>query len=148
MKRMLVLTVISMILLAAGGSVNAMCVNVPEANLRSGPGISYEKSWGVFKYMPFRKLSYKSNWYKVRDVDGDDHWIHRKLVTDKYDCAVVKVDTANIRKGPGTNYQKKYLTPVIKYDSFKVLKRKGQWVKVMDEFGDNGWIFRKLLWIY
>ena len=65
-------------------------------------------------------------------------------------CSLLKgyVDAANIRKGPGTNYQKKYLTPVIKYDSFKVLKRKGQWVKVMDEFGDNGWIFRKLLWIY
>jgi SH3-like domain-containing protein len=126
---------------------HALCVNVPEANLRRGPGTKYEKSWEVFKYMPFNKVSIKGNWYKVKDVDGDVHWVYKKLVTEKFKCAVVKVDKANIRSGPGTNNKAVALSPALKYDSFKVIKTKDSWVKVIDEFGDTGWIFKKLLWL-
>ena len=126
----------------------AVCVKVSEANLRSGPGTTYEKTWEVFKYMPFKKLSSKGNWYNVEDVDSDKHWIYKKLTTDKFDCAVTKVDTANIRSGPGEQYKKTSFSPSLKYDSFKVIQRKGKWVKVRDEFGDEGWIFRTLVWIY
>jgi SH3-like domain-containing protein len=98
--------------------------------------------------MPFKKLTKKGKWYKVQDVDGDVHWIWSNLVTSKIDCAVVKINEANVRSGPGTKFKKNALSPAIKYDSFKVIKRKGKWVKVIDEFGNTGWIFRKLLWIY
>jgi len=126
---------------------HALCVNVPEANLRSGPGTKFEKTWEVFKYMPFNKLSKKANWYKIKDVDGDVHWVYTKLVTSKFKCAVVKVDKANVRSGPGEKYSKTSMSPALKYDSFKVIKIQPPWAKVVDEFGDSGWIFRKLLWI-
>jgi SH3-like domain-containing protein len=129
-------------------SADALCVKVPKANLRGGPGTKFEKTWHVFKYMPFKKISSKGNWFKIQDVDGDIHWIYRKLVTNSYNCAVVKVDEANIRTGPGAKFQKKEFGPALKYDTFKVLQRKGSWVKVIDEFENSGWIFRKLLWIY
>jgi uncharacterized protein YgiM (DUF1202 family) len=79
----------------------ALCVNVPEANLRKGPGTQHEKTWEVFKYMPFKRLSTKGEWYKVQDVDkyesfkviqrkglwvkvldefNDTGWIFRKLL--------------------------------------------------------------------
>jgi SH3-like domain-containing protein len=124
----------------------ALCVNVPEANLRSGPGTKYEKTWMVYKYMPFKKIKQQGSWIKVEDVDGDRHWIYKKLVTSRIRCAVVKAKKANIRSGPGTQYSKSS-EPAVKYDSFKVLKKKSSWVKVVDEFGISGWIFRKLLWI-
>lgn len=44
-------------------------------------------------------------------------------------------------------YAKSPLSPAKKYYSFKVLKRKGQWVKVKDEWGNTGWIHRNFLWI-
>ncbi len=147
MKKTVFCITVFFILIMLSGYSHALCVNVSEANLRSGPGTNYEKTWEVFKYMPFKKLTRKGNWYKVKDVDGDVHWIYRKLVTDKIRCAVVKNDKINVRTGPGTGYSKSALSPSLKYDSFKVIKRKGAWVKVMDEFGDTGWIFRKLLWI-
>ncbi|MEF9427564.1 MAG: SH3 domain-containing protein [Candidatus Mariimomonas ferrooxydans] len=84
---------------------------------------------------------------EVQGVDGDMHWIYSKLVTGKIKCASVKVDRANIRNGPGTKFRKNEFSPAIKYDSFKVTKRKKSWVRVIDEFGNSGWIFRKLLWI-
>ena len=84
----------------------------------------------------------------MQDVDGDQHWIYKKLTTGKFNCAVTKVDKANIRSGPGSQYKKTSFSPSLKYDSYRVIKRKDNWVKVRDEFGDEGWIFRKLLWIY
>ena len=147
MKRLLTcLLSITILLAISDSSASALCVNVSEANLRAGPGTKHEKTWKVFKYMPFSKLSRKSNWFKVKDVDGDIHWIYSKLVTDKYKCTAVKTEKANIRSGPGTNY-KKNMSPAEKYTSFKVLDTKGPWVHVKDEYGDTGWIFKKLLWI-
>lgn len=148
MKKLIMFNVVFTIIFLLNNGAGALCVSVPEANLRGGPGTKYGKTWEVFKYMPFKRLSQKGNWYKVQDVDNDKHWIYRKLVTDRYDCAVVKVNKANVRSGPGTRFEKKYYSPSLKYDSYKVLKRKGEWVKVLDEFGEIGWIFRKLLWIY
>ncbi len=147
MKKILFVSFVALITIIMTGNSFALCINVPEANLRSGPGTKFEKTWEVFKYMPFNKLSKKTNWYKVKDIDGDIHWVYNKLVTSKYRCAVVKVDKANVRSGPGKKYGKTSMSPALKYDSFKVVKTKTPWVKVIDEFGDSGWIFRKLLWI-
>ncbi len=125
----------------------SLCVKTSDANLRSGPGTQYKKTWEVFKYMPLKKIGSKGNWYKVKDVDGDTHWVYRTLVTDKYRCAVVKIKKANVRNGPGTKYKKNILSPALKFYSFKVIGKKQSWVKVMDEYEDKGWIHRNLLWI-
>jgi SH3-like domain-containing protein len=147
MRKILIFSVTLFIALILNSYAFALCVNVPVANLRSGPGTNYQKTWQVYKYMPFKKIGSKGNWYKVRDVDGDEHWIYKKLVTSRIKCAVVKKEKVNVRSGPGRKYSKNSLSPVVKYDSFKVLKIRKSWVKVLDEYGDTGWIFRKLLWI-
>lgn len=149
MKRISVTLSIILFIMLTGNYSNALCVNVQKANLRAGPSINYEIVWEVYKYMPFVRVgvSLSRNWYAVRDVDGDVNWIHKKLVTEKYKCAVVKTEEVNVRIGPGTNYSKSSLSPAKKYYSFKVLQRKGMWVKVKDEFGDTGWIHRNYIWI-
>ncbi len=148
MKKILLSGLLAVMLtISFGTQALALCVSAPEANLRGGPGTKYEKRWLVFKYTALKKIAKRKGWYKVRDVDGDVHWIFGRLVTDRYRCAVVKVEKANVRTGPGTRFKKSAMSPAIKYDSFKVIRRKGEWVKVMDEFGDKGWIHRKLLWI-
>jgi len=125
----------------------ALCVSSPYANLRSGPNTKYEKTWEVLKYTPLILLKKKGQWYRVKDLEGDVHWVYSPLVTSKYKCAMIKNEKANIRKGPGTNYAQVEESPGKQYYSYKVVKIKGDWVKVADEFGTNGWIFRKLLWI-
>ncbi len=148
MKRLVRLVVAIYILLIVSATfASALCVITEDANLRSGPGTNYDKTWQVFKYMPLKKLGKKGHWYRVKDVDGDEHWVYEKLVTEKFRCAVVKVDKANIRRGPGLKYRKTDFSPVIKYDSFRIIKRRGLWYKVKDEFGQVGWIHKKLIWI-
>lgn len=128
------------------GTASALCVGVPEANLRQGPGTDHEKSWEVFKYMPLKALEQQGKWTKVEDVDGDIHWIYSRLATSGMRCAVVKVDKANVRTGPGTHFAKSPLSPVDKYYSFKILDTKGAWVKVQDEVFNDGWVAKSLLW--
>lgn len=133
--------------LVFGGNAFALCVDNNYANLRSGPGTNFAKTWEVYRYMPFKKLLKKGSWYKVKDVDGDTHWIYEKLVTEKYRCAVVNNEKANVRTGPGTQFKKTGYSPVLRYYSFRVLKIDGDWVKVVDQDGDEGWIHKPLLWI-
>ncbi len=125
----------------------SLCVKASRANLRSGPGTNHKKLWEVYKYMPFKQLARKGNWFRVKDVDGEVYWIHKKLITKTYKCAAVKVKKANLRKGPGTNYAQVDWSPSGKYFSMKVLKIKGRWVKTVDSMGDQAWIHRSLIWI-
>lgn len=125
----------------------ALCIINEKANLRQGPGTHYEKLWQVFKYMPLKKLKKKGDWYRVQDVDEDIYWVHKKLVTTKYKCAVIKKNKTNLRKGPGTKYEQLSWSPVDKYFSMKVLETKGKWVRVEDSAGDKGWVHRPLIWV-
>lgn len=134
-------------LLFLQSNAEALCISNKKANLRQGPGTHYEKLWQVFKYMPFKEMKKKGNWYRVKDVDGDIYWVHRKLITKKYQCAVIKNNKTNLRKGPGTKYDLISWSPVDKYFSMKVLLIKGRWVRVEDGVGDKGWVSRSLIWI-
>lgn len=129
-------------LLFPPSNVEALCISNKKANLRQGPGIHFEKLWQVFKYMPFKELKKKGDWFRVKDLDGDIYWVHRKLVTKKYQCGVIKDNKTNLRKGPGTKYELLAWSPVNKYFSLKVLQVKGKWVRVEDGVGDKGWVSR------
>lgn len=139
--------VIALILMFSFQS-QALCINAKKANLRSGPSTKKPISWEVFKYMPLQKVKKKGRWIQVKDFEGDKHWVFDSLVTKKFQCAVVKVNKANLRTGPGSKYKKAADLPSVdKYTVFKLAKVQGKWAKVTDSFGDHYWVFRKLLWI-
>ncbi len=147
MRKTLTALLALVFVLALAPSASALCVKAPEANLRSGPGTKYEKLWEVFQYMPFTKVEKRGVWYKVKDFTGDVYWVFGQLVTEAYKCAVVKGEKANIRVGPGTHFDQNDMSPALQYYSFRVLETKGSWVKVKDEYGDQGWVYKPLLWI-
>lgn len=134
-------------LILFASEAEALCVKASLANLRQGPGTNYRKLWEVFRYMPFKKLSGKGNWLQVKDVEGDTFWIHKKLVTQSFKCAVVKAEKANFRTGPGTHNPQVEWSPMTTYFSMKVLKFKGKWLKIMDDAGDIAWVHRSLVWV-
>ena len=59
------------------------------------------------------------------------------------DRVAVKASIANMRSGPGTNYE--VLWQVEKYHPFLVKEKKGKWVKIQDFEGDLAWIHSSLL---
>lgn len=132
----------------SSGSASALCIKKEKVNLRNGPGTKYQKIWEVYKYMPFKRVRTQGDWYQVQDLDGDKYWVHAPLTTKDYQCAVVKSDKTNLRKGPGTLYPLVSWAPIDKYFSMKVLKIKNGWVRIEDASGDRAWIYRPLVWIY
>ncbi len=55
----------------------------------------------------------------------------------------VSVPDANIRSGPGTNYD--VIWKVNKYYPIKVIKKVGSWIRFVDFEGDEGWIYSSLV---
>lgn len=130
------------LLLMMTSVTSALCVKASMANLRVGPGTGYEVGWTVNKYFPFQKVgvSLSGQWYAVKDIDGDVFWIQKSLVTHRYHCGAVSTEKVNIRRGPGTRYGKLFSEPAQKYYSFKILKQKGAWVKIIDMDNNIGWV--------
>lgn len=54
----------------------------------------------------------------------------------------VKVDTANVREGPGTQFDRAWQA----YENYplKVVDRDGSWLKALDFEGSRGWIYAPL----
>lgn len=61
-------------------------------------------------------------------------WAERMAVTSK---------TANIRTGPGTNYEVAW--QVGRHHPIEVIKKQGEWYLFKDFEGDQGWIYSPLV---
>ena len=140
-----ILGAIVLALLWLSGEAMALtyCVRAARANLRAGPGKNHRVTWAVNKYMPLVQVDRKGDWIKVKDVDGDTHWVFHTLVDSKLKCVTIKSNKANIRKSPGSGGKRLYT--VGKYTSFKLVGMKRKWVQI--SYGKKKmWVFHTLVW--
>jgi SH3-like domain-containing protein len=138
--------ILVVLLLFPGGLAAAsqrMSVKADIANIRAKPDIGADTLWQVEKYYPLLILEKKDAWYRFKDFEGDVGWIHQSLV-DETPTVIVKVNRANIRADAGTQYD--LIFDAEKGTPFKVLEKKGRWIKVQHADGDTGWIFSSLIW--
>lgn len=98
--------------------------------------------------MPFQQLKAMKGWFRIKDVDGDIHWVASSLVTTDYKCAVVSKDTVNLRTSPAVK-KDNYASwgPAKKYWAFKILSNKGSWYELEDAVGRKSWAHKDYLWI-
>ena len=145
MKHCLYLPLIIVLMLICSGVATAerLAVAVPVANIRSGPGTTYDVLWQVEKYHPLSILKKSDPWYQFRDFEGDQGWIHKSLI-GKISSIITKKEKSNIRSGPGTNF--KILFTVEKGIPFKVVNRRDSWIHIQHADGDKGWIHKSLVW--
>lgn len=120
-----------------------LSVKVPIANVRSSPGAKNDILWKVEKDHPLNIIKKSGSWYRFRDFEGDMGWIHKSLLSKAASVITIKKN-CNVRSGPGTNFDKVFT--VDKGIPFKVIKRKGNWIKIRHADGDNGWIHKTLVW--
>jgi SH3-like domain-containing protein len=139
------LVILAAILFIVGGAAasNRMAVKADTANIRAKPDLQSDTLWQVEKYYPLLILEKKESWYRFKDFEGDVGWIHDSLVDDT-PTVIVKVDRANLRADAGTQYD--LVFDAQKGTPFKVLEKKGRWIKVQHADGDVGWIFNALVW--
>ena len=137
MKKIIIFTLLPIMLCVSTASAKRLSIAVHRANVRSGPSTDHEILWTVGKYYPVDTIKRSGKWYKIRG------WIYRSLLK-KVPAVIVKRRLVNVRKGPGTKF--KILLRAEKGVTFRLLKRKGKWLKVLHEDGEVGWIHRNLVW--
>ncbi len=124
----------------------SLCVNVSQANLRAGPKANSKLLWTVGRYMPLLEVDLQDGWYLVKDVDGKKMWIYSTLVTDEFDCAVIKVSSTNLRSMPDSKAAQTPLSVAYKYQPFKKLQREDNWLYLQDSYGGKHWVIDRNLW--
>ena len=60
--------------------IQSVIVKADHCNIRTGPGTQYDVAFTVDKGIPFKVLQTKGQWLQVQHADGDNGWIHKKLV--------------------------------------------------------------------
>ena len=112
-------------------------------NMRSAPSTDSEILWEVFRGFPLKVLARQDKWVQVIDFEGDKGWIYSPLLSEQK-THIVKVDTANMRSGPGTNYE---VVAKVKYGVvFRPVSNDGEWTKVVHDDGTEGWMYNNLMW--
>ena len=147
MSAAIALSLAALAIMAQSQEAYASCVKSKVANLRTGPGLNYMKAWKVNQYTPLEKLGQKNSWYRVRSSDGMVYWVFKGLVTDKYKCAVIITDEAQLYSVSELGARQSDISPVFKYIAFKIIESDGDWYKVEGQFKDSGWVQGSSLWI-
>ncbi|MCK5696479.1 MAG: SH3 domain-containing protein [Desulfobacula sp.] len=142
-KAMLAVMAVSLIIPGFVFAQERLCVKSGIANMRSGPGTKYDVLWQVEQYHPVIIVKKKGNWYKIKDFENDVAWLHKSLL-GKIEGIITIKDKCNVRSKAATKSQ--VLFTVEKGVPFKVLMRKGNWIKIEHADGDVGWIYKTLVW--
>ena len=124
-----------------GGERRSVVSNI--ANIRSGPGGNFDIIWKVEKYHPLLIVEESGNWFRFRDFENDEGWIHRSLL-GTVPTIITRQAPCNIRSGPGT--QNKILFTVDAGIPFRILQTRGNWLQIEHADGDRGWIHQSLVW--
>ncbi len=142
--RLIPLLLLALSLLAAPAlAADYVSVQREKVNIRSGPGTDHEILWEVFRGFPLQVTERRGEWARIVDFEGDRGWIYSPLVGSAK-TVIVKVNTANMRVGPGTNYE---VMATVRYGVvFEPVERRREWIKVQHADGTTGWIHDTLLW--
>lgn len=143
MKPCALLTFLLLSLLGVTAQAERLAITGSIANIRSGPGNTYDVIWQVQQYYPFEVIKKEGSWIQFRDFESDVGWVHDSL-TGNTPAVITNKPQCNVRQGPGTQHD--IMFSVASGVPFKVLERKDDWLRVEHADGDSGWIHTSLVW--
>lgn len=124
-----------------------VCVVAPKAKLRAAPSTNSRITWNVGRNMPLQRITKQGVWSQVRDLRGQTHWVISKNISTKESCAVVRVRTAALHKGPSQSEPRADFKIADRYTPFKKVDREGAWVRLEDEYRGSYWTRDSNVWI-
>ena len=147
MIRFLIFLVMSVILGSgiAHGNNNLprfMSLKVSEANVRTGPSVKFPIKWILIKEnIVVEVFDSFDNWYKIRDEENQEGWIHKSLVSPRR-FFVVSQDNSLLYQNPQRD---RVLYRVESGVRGRILSCRSKWCSVkIDKM--QGWIQRSDIW--
>lgn len=114
-----------------------------EVNLRTGPGLRYPVRLVVRKEgVPVEVIREFDVWCQVRDVDGDEGWVHKSMLSGRR-AVVVRGQVQTLLKKPDPASR-----PVVKLEPGVIAALEGclgEWCS-LSTAGYEGWAKRSELW--
>jgi SH3-like domain-containing protein len=144
-RKIIFLTLVWLSLLVAPGWSKNMSIGKDLVNVRSKPDLQAEVIFQASLGYPIEVEKQKNNWLYFRDWKNNAGWVYKPLVSGTK-TAVVLVETANVRKGPGLR------NPVVmqasKGEIYKVFAEQGNWIKIGYYLENEviGWVREDLIW--
>lgn len=70
-----------------------------EVNVRAGPGTRYHIKWVLVRSdMPMEIIAEFEQWRMIRDIQGDEGWVHQSQVSGKRTVTTTGSETSIMRK--------------------------------------------------
>lgn len=119
-----------------------------EVNVRSGPGNQYPILWVYQRpWYPVQVLARYDNYYKLRDVEGEEGWVYIGMVSRKQTALVGgKLPTPLLRKAEADAQPLARLAPgvIVEMDGCEAGDAAARFCKVVVE-GHKGWLPHRVL---
>lgn len=115
--------------------------------VRAGPGLRYPIKWIFQKEgLPVLIIQEFDTWRKIRDISGDEGWIHQSLLRGKRNVIIESDDIVSILNKPDLEKGKEMarLQPNV-VASLQECDEMRAWCKISTE-GYAGWISADSLW--
>ena len=111
---------------------------------RAGPALRYPIRW-IYKRdaLPVEIIQEFDNWRKVRDIDGEDGWVHQSLLSGERTVLVQAEDLVALRER--SNNKARMVARLEPNVVAHLNKCNGDWCRI-EISGFRGWIERNLLW--
>jgi SH3-like domain-containing protein len=112
---------------------------------RTGPGTRYPVKWVYHrKNMPIEVIREFDTWRKIRDIDGEESWVHQSLLSGRRFAILSESDPVILQKTTEIDSR-----PVAKIEPQAILrieKCDGKaWCKLSLD-GYKGWVVQNMLW--
>lgn len=115
-----------------------------EVNLRTGPGTRYPIQWVYTKkHLPVEIINEFDTWRKVKDIQGDEGWVHQTMVSG-YRYGIIKDDEHIVRSSPDDDsIVIARLEPgvIVKVDACEL-----NWCDISVDGNYKGWVEKDALW--
>jgi SH3-like domain-containing protein len=139
-----VLFLLSAFLSAASTSEKEfLSVKGAKVSVRENPEGKAKALWTMWKYSPAEVVSFRGDWVRIRDFEGDTGWLKKTDLAAVETVAVVKKE-GRLREKPDA--KAKVLWILDKGYSLRVFGADGEWLEVSDLDDASGWIRRDEVW--
>jgi SH3-like domain-containing protein len=121
-----------------------LSLRADRVNARTGPGMRYPITWVYRRHgLPVEAIAQFEDWYRIRDADGDEGWIHRRLLSNARTALIVAGGVLDVRRRPSADSQ-----TILRAESGvqgDLIACQAAWCQV-DLGGAQGWLPRSALW--
>jgi len=117
-----------------------------EVNVRTGPGARYQVKWLLVKKdMPVEITAEFDQWRKIRDIGGDEGWVHKSMLYGRRSGIINNASPERVTLYKSADTMSRPLLFAENGVTTELLACKREWCRIKIE-GTKGWTLRKNLW--